>query len=471
MQYAQKAVDIKPADIRPLWLLSEVYYQTGRIHEGMEICTAMLTLKRQQPASSPGFSTNPATDGIREISILTKLGDLHMQTNQYEKAEDFFNQALRIEPENQLANFLLAKIQRSTGRIDEALVRLEKLAASAPGDPITDVYAKAELALLYDRTGRYADALQAATISNRILSSYPVSRSIDKNAVPRLIDRMTEYISSVPAAPTGQASADYTTPAPVFLVGFPRSGTTLTEQLLSDELGLVGSTELPFIDDTREAIPALLNKQFTYPEDIGALTADDIGLLRNHYWQLAGRTLHLPDKAAPGLLDKMPMNIIHLPFIRTIFPESRIIVALRDPRDTCLSCFFHQFRLNESMIHFLSIDDTVAFYNKVMGFWLSCKHTGAFSYLESRYEDIVHDKAAAVARIGSYLGITGRPPRREDHSSAPAAGRKTLMTPSSFEATQPVYTRSMERWRNYGDLLARQFEQLQPVSLELGYKG
>lgn len=462
LQHAQKAVNIKPADLRALWLLSEVYYQTGRIREGMDACTAMLEIKRRK-------SADPQGESIRETSILTKLGDLHMQSNTYDQAEHFFVQALHIEPENLLANFLLAKIHRSTGRIDEALLRLEQLIASSPGNPITEVYAKADLALLYDRTGRYAEALEAATISNHTLASYPVSRSIDKNAVPGLIDRMAKYVSATPPATGDERNVAFDTTAPVFLVGFPRSGTTLTEQLLADTLGLVASTELPFIDDTRQAIPDLLKKKFTYPDDIHTLTTDDIGRLRRHYWQLVGQTLHLQINGAARLLDKMPMNIIHLPFITTIFPESKLIVALRDPRDTCLSCFFHQFRLNESMIHFLSIDDTVAFYNKVMGLWLACRQTGAFACLESRYEDIVHDQAAAVARIGAYLGIQGQQRAENTTIRATAAKRKRLMTPSSFEATQPVYQRSMERWRNYADLLPKEFDQLKPIILELGY--
>jgi tetratricopeptide (TPR) repeat protein len=462
LKHARKAVEINPSDIKALWLLSEVYYQTGRLREGMDVCTAMLAIKRRKKA-------DPEGEGIREISILTKLGDLHMQSNQYDQAEHFFDQALQIEPENLLANFLLAKIHRSTGRIDDALLRLEKLIASSPGNPITDVYAKAELALLYDRTNRYAEALEAATISNQTLAAYPVSRSIDKKAVPGLIDRMAKYVFANPPATGDERNAAYDTPAPVFLVGFPRSGTTLTEQLLADRLGLVGSTELPFIDDTRQAIPALLKKEFTYPDDIHTLTIDDIGRLRRHYWQLVDQTLHLQKNGAARLLDKMPMNILHLPFITTIFPESKLIVALRDPRDTCQSCFFHQFRLNESMIHFLSIDDTVAFYNKVMGFWLSYRQTGAFSYLESRYEDIVQDQAEAVARIGAYLGIHEQPSAENTTSPDTAAKRKRLMTPSSFEATQPVYRRSMERWRNYVDLLPGQFAQLKTVILELGY--
>lgn len=463
LQYAQKAVKIKPADLKALWLLSEVYYQTGRVREGMDVCMIMLTIKR-------GKTADPGGEGIREISILTKLGDLHMQSNNYDQAEHFFAQALQIEPENMLANFLLAKIHRSTGRIDEALIRLEKLTASSPGNPITDVYAKAELALLYDRTGRYAEALQAATISNQTLAAYPVSRSIDRNAAPGLIDRMAKYLSANPSAPGDERNLAFDTAAPVFLVGFPRSGTTLTEQLLADTLGLVASTELPFIDDTRQAIPALLKKEFTYPDDISTLTTDDIGRLRRHYWQLVEQSLHLQKNVAARLLDKMPMNITHLPFIKKIFPESKLIVSLRDPRDTCLSCFFHQFRLNESMIHFLSIDDTVAFYNKVMGFWISCRQTGAFSYLESRYEDIVHDQAAAVARIGAHLGILDQKHPENTNSLATAAKRKRLVTPSSFEATQPVYRRSMERWRNYANLLPAQFGLLEPVIQALGYE-
>ncbi len=458
--YLEKAVESKPSDMKALWLLSEIYYHTGRLRKGIELCREMLNIQQH----------NQQNEIVKKTSILTKLGDLQMRCNLYDEAEATLGIVLEAEPQNPLANLLTAKVNRSTGNLDESLQRLEKM-TSGFGDNNFLAGIQAELCLVYDRLGRHEDAVNAAIRSNSLMASSSAENSIDRNVVPTLIDRIQDFVNSGNPPKVQREQGVFDTKSPIFLVGFPRSGTTLTEQLLSDTFGLIGSTELPFLTDTRLAIPSLIKRDFNYPEDIHILTPSEIELTRKYYMNLAFEALGIDSASFDRYIDKLPLNIIHLPFINTIFPDCKVIVALRDPRDVCLSCFFQQFQLNESMIHFLNIDDTVNLYYKIMNLWLSCKQTYTFSYTESRYEELVQDKAGSIDRIGDYLELEKKTsaaielPVRSGNRN-----RMTLSTPNHYEATQPVYKRSMDRWRNYSNLLEKHFEKLEPIIIKLGYK-
>lgn len=142
-----------------------------------------------------------------------------------------------------------------------------------------------------------------------------------------------------------------------------------------------------------------------------------------------------------------------------IFPEAKVIVALRDPRDSCLSCFMQDFKLNSALIHFLALNQTVNFYTQVMGAWLHFREIMSLSHLEVRYEDTVQNLEFEAKRLIDYLGLEWEPGILQFHQRAK---ERVIATPSYVAVTEPVHTRAIGRWQNYYTQFAGLLPQLEP---------
>jgi hypothetical protein len=244
--------------------------------------------------------------------------------------------------------------------------------------------------------------------------------------------------------------------SPVFLVGFPRSGTTLLEQVLSAHSGLVCIEE-------REHLALAAGEVAADPSKLASLTDEQIGAIRDAYWK---RVKSEVDVRGRIVVDKLPLNIIFLPLVRRVFPDSKILFALRDPRDVVLSCFQQRFGMNAAMVQFLDLNSAAAYYDKVMSLGLLCRERLGLSVLEVRYEDVVADLEKVARSVTSSLGL-----QFEEAMLSPAetALKRNINTPSARQVVQPIYTRSVARWKNYERELASVLPGLSDWAERLGY--
>jgi hypothetical protein len=250
--------------------------------------------------------------------------------------------------------------------------------------------------------------------------------------------------------------------APTFLVGFPRSGTTLAEQILASHGAFATSDEAPLVDRVlRRLDPA--GDDAT--RGLGALTPQQIAGLRDAYWQEAGARFPALE-AGKRLVDKQPWNLVELPFIARLFPAARVIVMLRDPRDACLSAFMQYFRLNPGTLHLLTLDDTVALYEVMMGLWADWRDNPPLASIELRYEDLVDDFDGSVGRLLEFLGVPWTDAVRDYRKTA---GARFVRTPSRDAVTGPVSRDAVGRWRNYAAELAPLLPRLEPFVRLFGY--
>jgi hypothetical protein len=150
-----------------------------------------------------------------------------------------------------------------------------------------------------------------------------------------------------------------------------------------------------------------------------------------------------------------------------IFPEGRVIAAIRDPRDACISCYMQRFALNPAMVNFLSLDSTVRFYAQVMGFWLEIRDRLAVPWIEYRYEDLVADFHGTTNRVLDFIGLA-----RDESITRYAEVAKTreIRTPSHRTVTRELSDRAVGRWRNYTVQLAPYQEALAPFVQAFGYQ-
>ena len=190
-------------------------------------------------------------------------------------------------------------------------------------------------------------------------------------------------------------------------------------------------------------------------------------MLRAAYIQQMEEKLDYSIDSKKYLLDKLPLNIINVGLISRLFPEAHILVALRDPRDVCLSCFMQTFTLNQAMRQFLEIDDTARFYATVMDLWLHYKNILRINYLETRYEDIVEDLEESAKRILDFIGASWNEDVMKFYKSA---ATRHVHTPSYQSVTQPIYRNAIAKWKNYNQQLESTTPILNPFLKEFGYR-
>lgn len=313
--------------------------------------------------------------------------------------------------------------------------------------------------MVLDKLGEYAEAFKLFVDGNKQLEALYKPHELEKN-ISEYRDEVAAYYKGFNVDIKGewcdQSLVDKKLKL-IFLIGFPRSGTTLTEQILESHDDITATHEIPVIPRLSRRIDEVIGRDFMYPDDISSLNKNEISLLRKEYISEMEKALPEGVDKDKYLLDKLPLNIVHIGLITRIFPEAKILLALRDPRDVCLSCFMQTFKVNQAMRQFLDIKDTVKFYNVVMNNYFSAKEFLKFEDLETRYEDVVDDLESSAKRLIDFVGVEWDDSVLKYHQSAM---KRQVHTPSYQGVVQPIYKGSIARWRNYE-------EQLYPAMLGL----
>ncbi|MEO7366105.1 MAG: sulfotransferase, partial [Sphingomicrobium sp.] len=253
-----------------------------------------------------------------------------------------------------------------------------------------------------------------------------------------------------------EASADGR-PAPTFLVGFPRSGTTLLDTML------MGHPKIEVLEEepTLNAAEALLPNTSELP------TLDDelIRRARDAYFRTAASLV--PMNSGNLLIDKNPLSMNLLPIIRRLFPVARLILAIRHPCDVVLSCFMANFKLNAGMSSFLGLDTAAELYDLSFRQFERAQELFQLPMHTVIYENVVADRERELRSLFEFLGLDWSD-EVLDHQST-AHGRGRIKTASYAQVVEPIYTRSAGRWRHYRKHLEPIFPVLQPWIDKFGY--
>ncbi|MAG95798.1 MAG: hypothetical protein CMM08_03805 [Rhodospirillaceae bacterium] len=250
------------------------------------------------------------------------------------------------------------------------------------------------------------------------------------------------------------AAARAADPTLAFFVGFPRSGTTLLEAMLDAHPGTLTTAEAGLIGAVEQCL-----------EGAGDDLTEHAGQARKAYFSaLAEHFGEVP--AGTTVVDKLPLNLSHCRLLDALFPEARLLVALRDPRDVVLSCLMQRFLPNQAMRELDTLDDAVTLYEEVMGLWLEARDALAMPWLEYRYEDLVADPQATLSSILDFLGLDAEADLADYREKAADRG---ITTPSYLAVQAPINPRAIGRWRAYQGELAPALERLAPFAQAFGY--
>ena len=229
---------------------------------------------------------------------------------------------------------------------------------------------------------------------------------------------------------------------PVFIVGMPRSGTTLAEQILASHPQVFGAGELPDIDDISRQLERVVPGNLKYPDCMELAAADTLRAARDGYL----RKLADLSSGAHRVTDKMPHNFEHLGLIAALFPNARIVHCIRNPLDTCLSIYFNDFNAGHGYATDLGmLGEHYNEYHRMMMHW---KNVLPIKIFDLVYEDIIRDQEQISRQLLAYCGLDWDPACLEFYKN-----KRTVSTFSYDQVRKPIYTGSVERWRRYEKFL------------------
>jgi Flp pilus assembly protein TadD len=250
--------------------------------------------------------------------------------------------------------------------------------------------------------------------------------------------------------------------SPVFIVGFPRSGTTLLEQMLDAHPSLQSMDERPFFNLLSDQLG---DQGFQVPADLGKLDQHSCDELRKGYLSMVCSKIQR--RWDTRLVDKNPLNMLWLPMIHRLFPQAKFILALRHPCDVLVSNYMQNYRASVLAAASASIDRLASAYVAAMECWLHHVEVFKPDVLVSRYEELVADPARQTQRIGDFLGLQDAAPLLNFDKHAREKGY--IATPSYTQVIQPVNRKGLNRWHRYREALAPALPILQPMLEHWGY--
>lgn len=390
------------------------------------------------------FQAVPTT-GVEATDAQLGLAAVHERCNRLAPAEAIVaGLAVRRDQLNAHQTDLLLELEAQLAgrRDDHALARQRLLALLERPQP--DAMARGDLWL---KLGRCCDALGDVEGAMQALASGHAERfaqvTATHAALPHGDGLLAVLDAPVPEVRSPLATVPAGDPAdPVFLVGFPRSGTTLLEQLLDAHAGLASFDEQPFL----QRLAARINECPTgYPEALSGLAVADCLALRKAYFADVARVL--PQLGSRRAVDKNPLNLVRLPLVASLFPQAQVLLALRHPCDVVLSCYMQNFRSPAFSITFETLASTARMYARVMAHFHGFADRLGLPLHVVRYEDLVADIAREGRALFAFLGL----PWSDDLAAFTERARRkgAISTPSYAQVIQPVNQRAVGRWQRY----------------------
>ena len=392
--------------------------------------------------------------------VAANLASVLERENRLDEAESWTAKALLMDPVNETAQMTRATLNRRSGKYPEAAQGLRSL---IPGinDPINRSIAWNQLGQCLEGQEDWDEAFDAFSESNRILKEGHTGSLPDPRGPHGLqtLARIHEWLQENPMKNWNKPATN-DTGGIAFLVGFPRSGTTLLDRMLW------AHPEVEVLEE--KSLFSSLHQDWAEPgtlEALADLNDAQITDARKIYRREMSRHRRQPQRSL--VIDKLPLNLAYLFLIHRLFPEAPVIFLLRHPMDVCISCNFQAFELKASMAYFLDIQQTAQYYDAVMQVAVPSMEQIDNPLHQLRYEDLVAEPQHQLAPLLSFLALESHDSMLEYRHQG---GGETSNTPSYQQVAQPLHTRSIGRWRHYSRQLESSLSILQPWVKRFGYQ-
>ncbi|HTC14267.1 MAG TPA: sulfotransferase [Steroidobacteraceae bacterium] len=477
IQLYERARALMPTHLHVLVSLAAAYRSSGRLPEARATLSAALQinpgfaiahnnlgnilLEQGERAAAERCYQRAAASDARYADPLANLARLAEEEHRLEDARALAERALQLAPGSPLALLTRARVRLRQEDAAGASTLLQQLLGGTSLSPTNRIVAQGYLGEAYDKLGRYPEAFAAFSAANALQhTEYAHQYARDRGPFsPPGIARLTSFVEA--SDPRGW-QAPPAAVNPVFLVGFPRSGTTLLDQMLASHPEV---TTLEERDTLTDALTELVENPHGL-EHWALLGTPEIERLRTCYWERVRAGL----SGAPlqrVFVDKQPLNAVLLPLIHRLFPQARIILALRDPRDVVLSCYQQRFGMNAAMYQLLRLDTATAYYAAVMQLVELSRARLPLRVHTLRYEELVTQFETTLRALLGYLELQWHEGVRD---YAATARRRSVGTPSAAQVVRPLYGSARGKWRHYQSFLQPYLLQLAPWVRTYGYE-
>ena len=425
----RRAIELEPGNVKAQFLLGSALAPSALTYEAIEAYQRALELRPSHVGAHLG------------------LGHVLKTVGRQKEAVDSYRECIRLRPDNGATYWSLANLKTynlSSADIEEMVSQLEDGDVNKESE-VNFLFALAkatedrkdfDLAWQYYEKGNaerrmteYYDPVRAEVINDKVIETF------DAELLAKL---------------GGQGHAD---PAPIFVLGLPRSGSTLIEQILASHSQVEGTSELPYVGHAMNSLNLNRADGINYPEAVRELGANNLKLLGQKY--LRDAQMHRTE-GAPRFIDKMPNNFPSVGFINLILPNAKIIDARRHPLDSCLSCYRQLFARGQPFTYDLTdIGEYFLEYQRLMDHW---HEVLPGQVLTMQYEDVVQDFETQVRRLLDFCDLPW-----EESCVRFYETDRPVRTASSEQVRQPVHSKSINFWRNFEDKLDELITVLEPV--------
>jgi tetratricopeptide (TPR) repeat protein len=425
----RRILEIAPDHLDTLADFGSTLLQLHRHNEAIELCEH---IHRYYPDAPEPYATK---------------ANIYSQNGDWQKAQAILKPLIEKHPLNYEVVEAYYYIARRADEAEKTITLLQQL-QKQPNPPLSqDQESKVNFYLgkLYDAKCHFDDAFKHFEKGNNLQTgSYDIKKQ--KTLTELLINNFTKEFISTRNKPKQDSQQ------PVFIVGMPRSGTSLVEQILDSHSLVVGAGELGYIEPLIRKGAEINHNQQPFPECLTQLTSENLDLLAGEYLSKIENKLN----SSRYVTDKTNANYLHLGFITQLFPKAHIIHCQRNPLDTCLSCYFQEFTSGQAFTQDLEIlAQNYLYYKDLMTHWLTVIDTPIFNL---QYEQLITEPENTVSHLLDYLDLPW-----EENCLRFYKNRRFVDTASEDQVRQPLYTKSIGRWRNYE-------KHIQPLINILGEK-
>lgn len=473
----EKARDARPRHIPTLLNLGIAYHTQGRLklasdtyRQAIELEPAdpMLHLnlglvlveqRRHEQAEECFLRALKLDSGL--VKAYAELAAVYEEVGRLEDMEEVLRKGLELAADDPRLNLEASKADRHAGRVKEGIERLTAFDVQALDPRLAEQF-HYQLGYLYDRAGQAEEAFANVSEANRLAGETVRGRRARPDRYLDMLEKLMDFFSTadvnawVPAPPSDEV-------APVFLFGFPRSGTALLSAALS------GHTKISTVDDKPTITPVLDGIQDSpqgFPAGLGELGGDRILALREAY--LTALAEFAPPGSGGLLVDHMPLRIAHAGVLWRFFPDARFLFCARHPCNAVLLNFMQHYKASDAFSNFLTIEGSISIYDKIMRLWSVYTERLPLAHHFVRYESLVQDPEPELRNALRFLQLSWDPAVL-DQAQLALAQRETS-GPAHHHIAEPAHADATGWWHAYSDYLAPHMDLLTPHIRRFGYE-
>ena len=443
-EYFKKTISINNKNIHAYINLGNIYKNIGDSEKAEKLYKDSLNI-------NPLF-----------FDAFNNLMDLFERTNQNEKLNDVIVDAEKNFKSNPVVKLFYGQYLFKKQKFFKAIEILEKIkfdSRQSNRERLRNLI----LAKCNDQVENFTKAYNYFKKTNEINENNK-DDNINKNKTLEIVKKRFDFFSKKEKESWSNSKNSNILQNPIFLVGFPRSGTTLLDTILRSHDTIEVIEEEPILGDFINYLTEIINGDLNYLKEI-----DQQVLKKTRDVYFSNMDKYIKDKNPNKIyIDKMPLNIIHVGEIVRIFPKAKFIVSLRHPIDSVLSCFMQSFKMNNAMANFLNLDDASNLYSKVMSLWIQYTKIPSIKYHYVKYEDVVTNFEPTIKNVLDFLEVPWSDKVFKFYKTAEK--RNLISTPSYDQVNKPIYSKSMYRWKKYEKNISKIIPTLQPWIKKFNYK-